>query len=88
MHVSYQERQKPRATEECIPAGLPEHVHHLHLEDRVDSFYADARTTLWHRKHIHNPDSEVVDKLPKHQTHDFHRHTGATVPEHLEQGEG
>lgn len=45
------------------PASLPQHIHHLHLEDRVDSFYADARTTLRHGKHIHHADREVVHKL-------------------------
>jgi hypothetical protein len=67
---------------------LPEHVHHLHLEHRVDGLNTDARAALRHRKHIHHADSEVVDKLAKHQTHDFHRYTGAAVTQHLEQGEG
>lgn len=70
-----------------IPAGLAEHVHHLHLEDRVDSLYTDTGTALRHRKHIHHADSEVVHEFAKHETHDFHRHTGATVSEHLEEGE-
>lgn len=70
-----------------IPAGLPEHVHHLHLEDRVNGLYTDTGTTLGHRKHVHHADREVVDELAQHQAHDFHRHAGAAVPQHLEQGE-
>lgn len=86
MDVSNETWGPPRAAD--IPAGLAQHVHHLHLEDWVDGFYADARTALRHRKHIHHADGKVVDKLAKHQSHDFHRYTGATVSEHLEQGEG
>lgn len=71
-----------------VPPCLPEHVHHLHLEDRVDSFYADARPALRHRKHIHHAHREVVDELAQHQAHDFHGHTGAAVTEHLEEGKG
>jgi hypothetical protein len=66
---------------------LPEHVHHLHLEHRVDSFNTDARAALRHSKYIDHADSEVVDKLAEHQAHDFHRYTSAAVPQHLEQGE-
>jgi hypothetical protein len=67
---------------------LPQHVHHLHLEDRVDGLYADAGPALGHGEHIDHADGKVVDKLAEHQAHDFHGDTRATVSEHLEECEG
>jgi len=69
-----------------IPSCLPQHVHHLHLEHRVDGLYTNAGTALGHREHIHNLHGEVIDELAKHQTHDFHGHTGTAMSKHLEQG--
>lgn len=71
-----------------LPSCLSEHVHHLHLKYRVDGFDTNAGAALRHRKHVYYPDCEVINKLPQHQTHDFHGNTSAAVAEHLEEGEG
>jgi len=71
-----------------IPPRLSQHVHHLHLENWVDGFDTNASTALWHRKHIHHAYCKVVDEFSKHKTHNLHGDARATVPEHLEEGEG
>lgn len=72
----------------CLPSCLSQHLHHLHLEYRVDGLDTDASTTLWHGKHVNDTDSEVVDKLSQHQSHDFHRYTCPAMSQHLEEGKG
>lgn len=71
-----------------LPSSLPQHVHHLGLKHRVDSFNADACAALGHSKHVHDFDCEIVDELAQHETHHFHRHACAAVPEHFQQGQG
>lgn len=72
----------------CLPSCLSQHLHHLHLEHRVDGLDTDAGTTLWHGKHVHDTDSEIVDELSQHQSHDFHWYTCPAMSQHLEEGEG
>lgn len=67
---------------------MSQHVHHLHLENRVDGLYTNAGTTLGHGENIHHAYREVVDELSQHQTHDFHGNTSAAVSQHLEEGKG
>ena len=64
----------------CMPSGLPQHVHHLSLKDRVHSLNAHSCTTLWHSKHIDNAHGVVIHELAQHQPHDFHRYTGSAMP--------
>jgi hypothetical protein len=66
-----------------IPSCLPQHIHHPHLEHRVDGLYTNACPALGHGENIHHTNGEIVDKLAQHQAHHFHRHTGAAVSEHL-----
>lgn len=67
---------------------MSQHVHHLHLENRVDGLYTNAGTTLGHGENIHHAYREVVDELSQHQTHDFHGNTSTAVSQHLEEGKG
>jgi hypothetical protein len=69
----------------CVPSCLPQHVHHLCLKYRIHSLDGYARTGLRHSKDINHAHCVVVDELAEHKTHDLHRHTRATVPQHLEQ---
>lgn len=62
------------------PPSLPQHIHHLCLEHWIDGLDTDTGSTLWHRKHIHDANCEVIDKLSQHQAHDFHGDTCATMP--------
>lgn len=71
----------------CLPASLPQHVHHLGLEDGIDSLDGDTGTRLWHGENVHDLDGVVVDELAEHQTHDLHWNTGAAVTQHLEEGQ-
>lgn len=66
---------------------LLEHVKHLGLEDRVDSFHTHPSAALRHRKHVDNAHSVVVDEIAQHQPHDLHRHARSPVLEHLQQSE-
>lgn len=70
-----------------LPSRLPQHVHHLGLEDRIDSLNTDASTALRHSKDVDHPHGIVIHELSQHETHDFHRHTGAAVSQHLEESE-
>jgi hypothetical protein len=67
---------------------LSQHIHHLGLKDGIYGFDGNAGAGLWHGEDIHDPNGVVVDKLAQHQAHDFHGHTGATVPKHFEESEG
>lgn len=82
------------------PTGLLEHVEHFGLEDVVNRFDSDSRSGLRHGKDVYagylmsaraatrRAHSVIIDKLSQHQSHHFHRHTSATVLEHLEKREG
>jgi hypothetical protein len=70
-----------------IPSSLSQHVHHLSLEDRVHSFNRHAGTRLGHGEDIHHANSVVIHELSQHKSHDFHRHTSPSVPEHLQECE-
>ncbi len=63
----------------CLPSSLPQHIHHLCLEHRIDGLDTDTSTTLWHCKHINHSNCEIVDELSQHQSHDFHGNPRATV---------
>lgn len=71
-----------------LPSRLPKHVHHAHLEDRVDGFDADSGSALRHGKDIHHSNGEVVNELAQHQAHDLHGNTSSAMSQHLEKGEG
>lgn len=72
----------------CIPSCLLQHVHHLGLEDWINSFDGYASTTLWHSKDVHHTDGVVINKFTQHQAHDFHRNASTAMPQHLEEGKG
>ena len=63
-----------------LPARLLEHLHHLGLEYRINGLDTDTGTALRHGKDIHDVNRILIHELAQHQTHDFHRHTGAAVP--------
>lgn len=63
-----------------LPSCLPQHLHHLGLENRVYGFDANACSALRHGEDVHDANGEVVDEVTEHETHDFHGDTGATVP--------
>lgn len=71
-----------------VPSRLPQHLHHLHLENGVYSFDTDTSTALWHRKYIDHANCKVIDEFSQHQTHDFHGHACAAMTQHLQEGEG
>lgn len=72
------------AYDRLLTSRLPQHIHHLGLEDRVYSFNGDTSPGLRHRKHVYDAHCVIVDELSQHETHNFHRHTGAAVAQHLE----
>lgn len=58
------------------------------MEYGIDGFDADAGSTLRHGEDVDYADGVVVHKFAEHETHYFHRNTGAAMAKHLEEGEG
>ena len=81
-----EEKQKDKRNRH-IPSRLAQHVHHLGLEDGIHGLDRHTGSRLRHGKDVDDAHRVVVDKLSQHQPHDFHGHTGASVAEHLEEGE-
>ena len=46
------------------------------MHNRVEN--PTHRATLWHGKDVNHPNSVVIDKLAKHETHNFHWYTRTT----------
>ncbi|EDN08853.1 predicted protein [Histoplasma mississippiense (nom. inval.)] len=54
----------------------------------IDSFDADTGIALRHGEYIDDSNGKFIYKVSKHETHDFHGHTGPAMSKHLEEGEG
>src|SRR6266496_1762853 len=71
-----------------LPPCLPQHVHHLCLENRIHSLDTDTCPTLRHGEHIHNADCEIIYEFSQHQAHDFHRYSSSSMSQHLQERKG
>mmetsp|Transcript_32039 Transcript_32039/g.83041 ORF Transcript_32039/g.83041 Transcript_32039/m.83041 type:complete len:146 (+) Transcript_32039:402-839(+) len=62
---------------------LPQHGRHFGLKDRIDVFHGNRGSGLRHGVNVDAINGVIVHEFTQHESHDFHRHSGASVFQHF-----